>query len=78
LSQFYQRYNYARPHSGIKNLPPAKYWALYDMVLAHVTYNDKKKAKTTIAVPYHDILLIPVIRKYDLRVMRAGGTLALF
>ena len=43
------------------------------MGLAHVTYNDKNKARTTIDVPYQDILLLPGIRKYDLRVMRAGG-----
>lgn len=73
LDRFYASYNDDRSHSGTRGVPPAKFWALYEMELVKVSYLDDRSAKIAIKVPYQDILTLPGVHKYDYRVMRAGG-----
>lgn len=54
LNRFYEAYNNLRSHSGTKGIPPAKYWALYEMNLVELEYLENRKAKIKIKiVPRH-------------------------
>lgn len=70
LCRFYTSYNNVRSHSGTKGIPPAKFWALHKMGLVKVTYTEKRKAKTTVSIPYQDIITLPGIDRYDYRAMQ--------
>lgn len=72
MNRFYTAYNNIRSHGGTKGIPPAKFWSLHEMGFVSVTYNEKRKAKTSIKVPYQDIMTLPGIDRYDYRVMQTG------
>ena len=72
LAIFYCSYNNDRTHSGTKGVPPAKFWALYDLDKIEVIYVEKNKAqKFKLNVAYQDILTLPDIDKYKYRENRA-------
>lgn len=71
LERFYTCYNNDRSHSGTKGIPPAKFWALFELDKIEVIPLEKRKVKLKLKVAYQDILTIPSIGKYDYRVLRA-------
>ncbi len=70
LNKFYEAYNNDRSHSGTKGIPPAKFWALYEMGHVEVIYKENRSAKIIIKVPYQDIITLPGINRYDYRAMQ--------
>jgi putative transposase len=75
LNKFYTTYNNDRSHSGTKGIPPAKFWALYDLnKLEVIKVNPEKKIiKIKLKVAYQDILTLPGILKHQYRVIRSRG-----
>ncbi len=71
LERFYRGYNNERSHSGTKGIPPAKFWALFELDKIEVIPLEKRKVKFKLKVAYQDILTIPSIGKYAYRVLRA-------
>lgn len=71
LEHFYCCYNNERSHSGTKGIPPAKFWALYDLNKIEVISLEKRKIEFRLKVAYQDIMTIPSINKYGYRVIRA-------
>ena len=71
LEKFYTCYNNDRSHSGTKGIPPAKFWALYELNKIEVIPLEKWKVKFKLKVAYQDILTIPSIDKYDYRAIRS-------
>lgn len=69
LKKFYTCYNNERSHSGIKGIPPSKFWALYELNKIEVIPLEKRKIKFNLKVAYQDILTIPQITQYDYRAM---------
>ena len=70
LGRFYTCYNNDRSHSGTIGIPPAKFWALYELNKIQVIPLEKRRVKFKLKVAYQDILTIPSIGKYDYRVLR--------
>ena len=70
LERFYTCYNNERSHSGTKGIPPAKFWALFELNKIEVIPLKKCKVKFKLNVAYQDILTIPSIYN-DYRVLRA-------
>jgi transposase InsO family protein len=71
LEKFYKSYNNDRSHSGTKGVPPAKFWALYDLEKVEVIYLKNRAQQFRLKVAYQDILTLPDIHKYQYRVIRA-------
>ncbi|MBK8514706.1 MAG: DDE-type integrase/transposase/recombinase [Saprospiraceae bacterium] len=71
LDRFYSCYVNDRSHSGTKGIPPAKYWALYDMGKIQVIPIQHNEIKVRLKVAYQEILSLPDIRKYQYRSNRA-------
>ena len=46
LNRFYLSYNNMRSHGSIKGLPPAIYWALYDLNEVEIIINEEKRRST--------------------------------
>ena len=67
LKEFYGRYNNDRSHSSIKGLPPAKFWALFDMDKIEIIPLDKRRIKFELKVAYQEVLTLPDIHRYDYR-----------
>ena len=59
LEQFYTCYNNDRSHSGTLGIPPAKFWALYDMNKIEMIKLDQRKVKFELKVALQDILTLP-------------------
>jgi hypothetical protein len=72
LQKFYTCYDNDRAHSGTKGIPPAKFWALYDMDMIEVVPLEKHRVGIKIKVPYQNILAMPGINKYDYRAILIG------
>lgn len=70
LDRFYSCYVNDRSHSGTKGVPPAKYWALFDMGKIEVTPMQHNEIKIRLKVAYQEILSLPDIDKYQYRVIR--------
>jgi len=71
LGKFYTSYNNDRCHSGTKGLPPAKFWALFDLDKIEVIYLKNRAQKFKLKVAYQDVLTLTNIDKYKYRVNRA-------
>ena len=71
LDIFYRNYNNHRSHSGTKGIPPAKFWALYDLGMIEVLYLSNRAQKFKLKIAYQDIITLPDIGKYEYRVIRA-------
>lgn len=69
LKKFYTCYNNDRSHGSTKGIPPAKFWALYELNKIEVIPLEKRKIKFKLKVAYQDILTIPGINKYDYRAL---------
>jgi len=69
LKKFYTCYNNDRSHGSIKGIPPAKFWALYELNKIEVIPLEKRRIKFELKVAYQDILTIPSIARYDYRAM---------
>ena len=69
LKKFYTCYNNQRSHSSIKGIPPAKFWALFELNKIEVIPLKKRRIKFELKVAYQDILTIPSIKKYDYRAL---------
>jgi len=69
LKKFYTCYNNDRSHGSTKGIPPAKFWALYELNKIEVIPLEKRKIKFKLNVAYQDILTISDIDKYDYRVL---------
>ncbi len=71
LQRFYPCYNNDRTHSATKGVPPAKFWALFELGQVEIIPLEKRKVRIELNVAYQDILTIPGINKYQYRVIRA-------
>ncbi len=69
LKKFYTCYNNDRSHGSTKGIPPAKFWALYELNKIEVIPLEKRKIKFKLKVAYQDILTIPGVNKYDYRAL---------
>lgn len=69
LKKFYTSYNNDRSHGSIKGIPPAKFWALYDLNKIEIIPLEKRRIKFELKVAYQDILTIPSINRYDYRAL---------
>jgi len=69
LKKFYTCYNNDRSHGSTKGIPPAKFWALYELNKIEVIPLEKRKIKFKLNVAYQDILTISDIDKYDYRAL---------
>jgi len=69
LKKFYTCYNNDRSHGSIKGIPPAKFWALYDLNKIEVIPLEKRRINFKLNVAYQDILTISTINKYDYRAL---------
>ncbi len=69
LKKFYTCYNNHRSHGSINGIPPAKFWALYELNKIEVIPLEKRKIKFKLNVAYQDILTIPNVNKYDYRAL---------
>lgn len=69
LERFYTCYNNERPHSGTIGIPPAKFWALFELGKIQIVPLGKRKVKFKLTVAYQDILTIDSIDKYRYRVI---------
>lgn len=79
LERFYRCYANDRSHSGTKGIPPAKFWALFDMDYIEIIPLKVNAIKMKLKVAYQDILTLPGIDNYQYRVIQPKGkTLALF
>lgn len=71
LAKFYITYNNYRSHGSIKGLPPAIFWALYQMNEVETTIDEeKRKMKVELKVAYQDILGLPNINMYKYRALQ--------
>ncbi len=68
MNKFDSCYNNDRSHSGTKGVPPAKFWALFEMNKIDVIHLDHRRTKFELKVAYQDILTLPGINRYDYRV----------
>lgn len=71
LIKFYICYNNDRSHSGTIGIPPAKFWALFEMNKILVVPLEKRKVKFKLKVAYQDIMTLPDIDKYEYRALRS-------
>lgn len=69
LKKFYTCYNNDRSHGSTKGIPPAKFWALYELNKIEVIPLEKRKIKFKLNVAYQDILTISDVDKYDYRAL---------
>ena len=69
LKKFYTCYNNDRCHGSTKGIPPAKFWALYELNKIEVIPLEKRKIKFKLNVAYQDILTISDVDKYDYRAL---------
>lgn len=72
LHQFYASYNDDRCHGSIAGLPPAKFWALYDMNNIEVQRLSNNRLRFKLKVAYQDVLGLPEINRYQHRVTGTG------
>lgn len=78
LERFYTCYNNDRSHSGTLGIPPAKFWALYDLNYLEIIPLKINAIKIKLKVAYQDILTLPGINRHKYRVKPSRGkTLAL-
>jgi transposase InsO family protein len=68
LNRFYHTYCINRSHSGILGIPPAKFWALYQMDKIEVIPLDKRRLKFRLKIAYQDIMTLSNIDQYEYRV----------
>jgi transposase InsO family protein len=71
LKRFYTCYNNDRSHSGTKGIPPAKFWALYDLGYLEIIPLKINELKIKLNVAYQDILTIPGINRHKYRVIQS-------
>lgn len=72
LARFYEMYNNKRSHGSLRGLPPAIFWALYDMMYARLIPNTKRnRTQVELNVAYQEILGLPAIQKFKYRAIRA-------
>lgn len=72
LKKFYTTYNNHRSHSSIRGIPPAIFWALYDLNKINVTKDESKfTVYYKLKVAYQEILMIPGINKYQHRAIHS-------
>jgi putative transposase len=69
LQEFYASYNDDRCHGSIAGLPPAKFWALYEMDKIDMVKLNNKRTRFKLKVAYQDVLKIPEINRYRYRVI---------
>jgi len=70
LIKFYTCYNNDRSHSGVKGIPPTKFWALFDLGYIEVVPLKLNQLRIKLKVAYQDILTLPDINKYKYRVIQ--------
>lgn len=69
LHEFYGRYNDDRCHGSIAGLPPARFWALYDMGKIETSNLSNNRLNFKLKVAYQEVLKLPEIDRYRYRVL---------
>jgi len=65
LIKFYTCYNNDRSHGSLIGIPPAKFWALFEMNEIEIIPLEKRRIKFKLNMAYQDILTIPSINRYE-------------
>jgi transposase InsO family protein len=71
LQKFYASYNNDRCHGSIAGLPPAKFWALFDLNKIEVIKLSNNRLRFKLKVAYQEVVSIPEINRYRYRVIGA-------
>lgn len=67
LEKFYISYNNHRSHGSLKGLPPAIFWALFEMGKIKVIPSEKRRIRFGLDIPYQDVLALPGIDRHEYR-----------
>lgn len=67
LKRFYRTYNNDRTHGSIAQLPPSKFWSLWEHGEIEMTTYTKRKAVFKLKGDYQNILAKKYITNYDVR-----------